>query len=123
LARKTARTQDAAKKIYSATLMVHHRADSGIFDRNEGRYVLQPFGNAVNAQVRRTSVAKPVPSAASVRAPERAPRRRDVDTHAGAVAKHGNVRQASDQLLFRDLAISIRQVIKVKLRCGISESL
>ena len=72
--------------------MVHQRADSGIFDRNEGRYVLQPFGNAVNAQVRRTSVEKPVPPAASVREPERAPGRRDVDAHAGAVAKHGNVR-------------------------------
>ncbi len=111
LSGKIPRAKDAAKKILPLRIMIDQRADAGTFDRNERRDLFQSFRNAANPWLRRTVIEKPVASATSVRAPERAPTRRDVRAHAGAVAKHGNVRQPSDQLSFRDLTISIRQVI------------
>jgi hypothetical protein len=123
LSGKIARPKDPAKKILSATLVIDRRTDSRTFDRNERRDLFQSFGNAVNAPARRAVIEKPVPSAASVRTPERAPRRRDVDVHAHAVAEHGYMRQPHDQLVFRDLAVSVRQVKSVKSRCRISDAL
>jgi hypothetical protein len=123
LSGKIARPEDASKNIWSATLVIDHRANSRVFDCNQRRDFFQSFGNAVNARRHRTIIEKPIPAAASVCAPERAPGRRDVDVHADAVAEHGNVWQLRDQIVFRDLTVSVRQTNPVKSRCGISDAL
>jgi hypothetical protein len=51
-----------------------------------------------------------------VRAPKRAPGRRDVDSHADAVTDHGDMWQPRDQLSLWNVAISIRQVIRMEAR-------
>ena len=55
LSGKIACPEDAAKKILSATVMIDHRTDSRIFDRNERRDLFQPFGNASNVRRRADS--------------------------------------------------------------------
>jgi hypothetical protein len=57
---------------------------------------------------------KPILPAGRARAPQRAPRRRDVNAHADAVAEHGNVRQPGNQFRSRDLASSVGQIIRMK---------
>src|SRR5207249_10924760 len=101
--------------------MVHQRTDARIFHRNKRCDLFQSCGNTPNTGRAGTSIKKPVTSAASAYAPECAPRRRNIDVHADAVAEQSYVRQPRDKLALRDLAISVCQVIRVKLRCGISD--
>ena len=66
---------------------------------------------------------KPILPAGRARAPQRAPRRGDINAHAGAVAEHGNVRQPSDQLGVDDFASSVGQIITMKARLRLSDAL
>src|SRR6266850_3219602 len=108
--------------------MIDQSADAGILEGDERRDFFQPFGNTVNVRhrtdsPRRTSVKKPVSSATSVRAPERAPWQGDVDAHTDAVAKQGDIREAGDQLRVRNLTLSVGEIIQIEPRCWISDLL
>ena len=93
--------------------MIHERTNPRAFDRDKRRDCLQAFRNTANAWSS-IEVKKPILPAARVRAPQRGPRRRDVNAHADAVAEHGNVRQPANQLRARDLASSVGQIIRMK---------
>src|SRR5437879_13498785 len=96
--------------------MIDQSADAGILEGNERRDFFQPFGNTANVRHRtdspwrtrtwRSSVKKPVSSAASVRAPGRAPCRGDVDAHTDAGAKQRDMREARAQPLTSKLSLS-----------------
>ena len=83
--------------------MIYERTDSRAFDRDKRRDSLQAFRNTANAWSS-VEVKKPILPAGRARAPQRAPRRRDVNARADAVAEHSNMRQPGDQLRARDLA-------------------
>ena len=92
--------------------MIYERTNPRAFDRDKRRGRLQAFGNTANAWSS-VELKKPILPVARVRAPQRAPRRRDVNADADTVAEHGKVRQPINQLRARDLASSIRQIIRM----------
>ena len=93
--------------------MINERTNPGAFDRDKRRDRLQASGNTANAWSS-VEVKKPILPAGRVRAPQRAPRRRDVNARADAVTEHGNVWQPVNQLRARDLASSVGQIIGMK---------
>ena len=92
--------------------MIYERTNPRAFDRDKRRDCLQAFGNTANARSS-VEVKKPILAAGCVRAPQRAPRRRDVNARADAVTEYGDVRQPVNQLRARDLASSVRQIIRM----------
>ena len=92
--------------------MIYERTNPRAFDRDKRRDHLQAFRNTANAWTS-VEVKKPILPAGRVRAPQRAPWRRDVNARADAVTEHGNVRQPVNQLRARDLASSVRQIIRM----------
>ena len=90
--------------------MIYERTNPRAFDRDKRRDCLQALRNAANAWSS-VDVKKPILPAGLVCAPERAPRRRDVNAHADAVTEHGYVRQPGNQFRARDLTSSVGQII------------
>jgi len=77
--------------------MIYECTNPSAFDRDKRRDPLQTFRNTANAWSG-IEVQKPILPARRVRAPQRAPWRRDVNARADAVAERGNVRQLANQL-------------------------
>ena len=89
--------------------IIHERTNPRTFDRDKRSDCLQAFRNTANAWGS-IAVKKPILPARRVRAPQRAPRPRDVNAYAGAVTEHGNMRQPGNQLRARDLPFSVGQI-------------
>jgi hypothetical protein len=102
--------------------MIHERTNPRAFDRDKRRDCLQAFRNTANAWSS-IEVQKPILPARCLRAPQRAPRRRDVNARAHAVAEHGNVGQPANQLRARNLASLVGQIITMKGRLRFSNAL
>jgi hypothetical protein len=92
--------------------MIHERTNPGGLGRDKRRGRLQVFRNTANAWSS-VELKKPILPMERMRAPQRAPRRRDVRAGADTVPEHGKVWQPINQLRARDLASSMGQIIRM----------
>jgi hypothetical protein len=104
-------------------LGIDERTDARAFNRNKWRELLESLRDALNAQRCRVSVEKPVVPVASASAPKHAPGGRDVNSHADTVTDYGDMRQPRSQLSLWNVALSIREVIRMQARCWLTNPL
>src|SRR5207253_279873 len=95
--------------------IIHERTNPRAFDRDKRRNCLQSFRNTANAWSS-VEVKKPILPARRARAPQRAPRPRDVNAYAGAVTEQGNVRQPGNQLRARHLPFAAGHALQFSAR-------
>ena len=98
LSRQIAGTKNSSEKILALAFVIDERTNARALNRNQLTELLQSLRDTLNPWWRGVSIKKPVVSATTMRAPKRAPHRRDVNSHASTVADHGDVWQPRDQL-------------------------